>query len=117
MRRELPQPHDRTVRQVADARQRQAGDLQRAVGLRLDMAAGIASLPAAAIAATKRCVTVGLRNGMAAGLLLEAELSVELGLSDDAAEGQQAFIEKRQPRFGGTAHRLAGQGNTGKGGS
>ena len=83
----------------------------------LDMAAGIASLPAAAIAATKRCVTVGLRNGMAAGLLLEAELSVELGLSDDAAEGQQAFIEKRQPRFGGTAHRLAGQGNTGKGGS
>jgi hypothetical protein len=44
-------------------------------------------------------------------------LSVELGLSDDAAEGQQAFIEKRQPRFGGTAHRLAGQGNTGKGGS
>jgi enoyl-CoA hydratase len=81
----------------------------------LDMAAGIATLPAAAIAATKRCVTVGLRNGMAAGLLLEAELSVELGLSDDAAEGQQAFMEKRQPRFGAAANRGAGPEPTGKG--
>jgi enoyl-CoA hydratase/carnithine racemase len=65
----------------------------------LDLASAIAAQPAAAVAASKRCVTVGLRDGMAAGLLLEAELSVALGLSADAAEGQRAFMEKRQPRF------------------
>jgi enoyl-CoA hydratase/carnithine racemase len=65
----------------------------------LDLASAIAAQPAAAVTASKRCVTVGLRDGMAAGLLLEAELSVALGLSDDAAEGQRAFMEKRHPRF------------------
>jgi enoyl-CoA hydratase len=81
----------------------------------LEIAAGIATLPVAAVAASKRCVTVGLRDGIAAGLLLEAELSVELGLSDDAAEGQQAFLEKRQPRFGISDHSGGGAGHVGKG--
>ena len=67
----------------------------------LEIATRIAALPAAAVAASKRCVNVGLREGIAAGLLLEADLSVEVGLSDDAAEGQRAFLEKRPPRFGG----------------
>ena len=65
----------------------------------LEIATRIAALPTGAVAASKRCVNVGLREGIAAGLLLEAELSVEVGLSDDAAEGQQAFLEKRPPRF------------------
>jgi enoyl-CoA hydratase len=76
---------------------------ERLLDRALDLAATIASMPAAAIAASKRCVTVGLRDGMAAGLLLEAECSVVLGLSDDAAEGQRAFLEKRPPRFGATS--------------
>ena len=42
----------------------------------------------------------GLRDGVAAGLLLELELAVEVGLTDDAIEGQRAFLEKRIPRFG-----------------
>jgi enoyl-CoA hydratase/carnithine racemase len=83
----------------------------------LEIASGIATLPVAAVAASKRCVSVGLRHGMAAGLLLEAELSVELGLSDDAAEGQQAFMEKRQPRFGATIHGESGQERFGEGGA
>jgi enoyl-CoA hydratase/carnithine racemase len=70
----------------------------------LEIATRIAALPAAAVAASKRCVNVGLREGIAAGLLLEADLSVEVGLSDDAAEGQRAFLEKRPPRFGGLNH-------------
>jgi len=70
--------------------------LERALAL----AARIAAMPANAVAASKRCVTVGLRDGIASGLLLEAELSVAIGLSDDAAEGQRAFIEKRPPHFG-----------------
>jgi enoyl-CoA hydratase/carnithine racemase len=75
----------------------------------LAIATRIAAFPAGAVAASKRCVTIGLREGIAAGLLLEAELSVEVGLSDDAAEGQQAFLEKRAPRFGG-----AGEGRGGE---
>jgi len=66
----------------------------------LAVAAEIAAKPAAAIAASKRCVNVGLRDGIAAGLALELELAVEVGLTEDAAEGQAAFMEKRKPRFG-----------------
>jgi enoyl-CoA hydratase/carnithine racemase len=74
----------------------------RSVGL----AAEIAALPAEAISITKRCVATGLRDGRAAGHQLENELTVELGLTEDAAEGQAAFLEKRTPRF----NRAAGGG-------
>jgi enoyl-CoA hydratase/carnithine racemase len=70
----------------------------------LEIATRLAAFPAGAVAASKRCVNVGLREGIAAGLLLEAELSVAVGMSDDAAEGQQAFLEKRPPRFGALNH-------------
>ena len=70
----------------------------------LEIATRVAAFPAGAVAASKRCVNVGLRQGIAAGLLLEAELSVAVGMSDDAAEGQQAFLEKRPPRFGALNH-------------
>jgi enoyl-CoA hydratase/carnithine racemase len=65
----------------------------------LDLAEEIARQPAAAIAASKRCVVEGLRYGETVGLALELELSVATGLSADAVEGQRAFIEKRPPRF------------------
>jgi enoyl-CoA hydratase/carnithine racemase len=71
------------------------------VSAAIDLAAEIATMPPAAIEASKRCVTVGLEQGRAAGMAEEARYVVSLGLSDDAAEGQRAFIEKRAPRFAG----------------
>ena len=65
----------------------------------LDMAEGIALFPGAVTAATKRCVNVGLREGILTGLALEQDLRVKTGRGDDAAEGRQAFLEKRPPRF------------------
>jgi enoyl-CoA hydratase/carnithine racemase len=66
----------------------------------LDLAEEIAAMPPAAIAASKRCVNTGMRDGFAAGMAAEAEVLVPVGLSDDAIEGQRAFMEKRPPRFG-----------------
>jgi enoyl-CoA hydratase len=65
----------------------------------LQDAAKIAAFSSSAISATKRCVYEGVRRGSAAGFALEIQVSADVGLSPDAAEGQQAFIEKRPPRF------------------
>jgi enoyl-CoA hydratase len=65
----------------------------------LDIAAGIAAFPGAVTAATKRCVNVGLREGIRSGLALEQELRVRTGRGADASEGRQAFLEKRPARF------------------
>lgn len=65
----------------------------------LDLAEGIAAFPGAVTAATKRCVNIGLREGIRAGLALEQDLCVKTGRGADAAEGRQAFLEKRPPRF------------------
>lgn len=66
----------------------------------LDLAAEIAAMPALAVAASKACVNAGLKDGWARGMALELEQLVTVGLSDDAIEGQRAFIEKREPSFG-----------------
>ena len=65
----------------------------------LDIAAQIAAHPAPAVAATKRCVNLGLRDGIEAGLAEERRLRVETGRGPDAAEGRNAFLEKREPCF------------------
>ena len=65
----------------------------------LGMAEGIAAFPGAVTAATKRCVNVGLREGIRSGLALERELRVQTGRGADACEGRQAFLEKRPARF------------------
>jgi len=65
-----------------------------------ELATRIASAPASAIGASKRCVNTGLRDGIANGMGLELRLAVETGLTEDAVEGQRAFMEKRIPRFG-----------------
>jgi enoyl-CoA hydratase/carnithine racemase len=67
----------------------------------LDIASDIAAQAPAAVEASKRCVNEGLRHGWAHGMELEARLVVSVGLTDDAAEGQRAFLEKRPPRFTG----------------
>ncbi len=74
-------------------------------GRTLTLATELAALPADAVHITKRCVTTGLREGRAAGHALEDQLTVELGLTEDAAEGQAAFLEKRVPRFNRAARR------------
>ena len=65
----------------------------------LELAAQIAAVSPQAVSAARRCVSAGLRLGAQAGLLMEEELTVPLGLSDDAVEGKAAFVEKRAPRF------------------
>lgn len=66
----------------------------------LDLASEISGMPAGAVAASKQCVNTGLREGWGRGMELEAQNLVAVGLSEDAAEGQRAFVEKRPPRFG-----------------
>jgi enoyl-CoA hydratase/carnithine racemase len=74
--------------------------LDRAV----EIAGQIAAVSPKAVRASRRCVSAGLRLGYDAGLAMEAEITVPLGLSDDAIEGKAAFVEKRAPAFrlGGT---------------
>ncbi|MGA2926459.1 MAG: enoyl-CoA hydratase-related protein, partial [Solirubrobacteraceae bacterium] len=57
--------------------------------------------PALATAAIKRCVHDGSQRTLEDGLALEAQLIEELFRSRDAAEGLNAFVEKRPPAFVG----------------
>lgn len=66
----------------------------------LEVSGQIAANSPSAVAATKRCVNVGLRDGFEAGLALEREFRVNTGVGFDAAEGKAAFLEKRKPHFG-----------------
>ncbi|HEY1508145.1 MAG TPA: enoyl-CoA hydratase-related protein [Solirubrobacteraceae bacterium] len=66
-----------------------------------EYAAKLATGPALAIAAIKRCVHVGGELPLANGLALEAELMEQLFKSKDADEGLHAFVEKRKPEFVG----------------
>jgi enoyl-CoA hydratase/carnithine racemase len=61
----------------------------------------LASGPALAISAIKRCVHQGGQLPLDEGLELEAQLVEELFRSKDAAEGLTAFVEKRDPEFVG----------------
>lgn len=79
----------------------------------LDMAAAIAEGPGVSIDATKRCVVTGLRDGRRAGHALENELTVEVGMTAEAAEGQAAFLEKRKPRWPRRPSREGGPGRSG----
>jgi len=61
----------------------------------------LATGPALAIAAIKRCVHEGAQKTLDDGLVLEAELMESLFRSKDADEGLHAFVEKRTPEFVG----------------
>lgn len=65
----------------------------------LEYANEIAANSFTAVSATKKCVTVGLREGIEAGLAQERELRVITGAGPDAIEGRNAFLEKRDPNF------------------
>lgn len=65
----------------------------------LDYAKVIASNSFSAVSATKVCVTVGLREGIEAGLAEERHQRVITGRGPDAVEGRNAFLEKRDPKF------------------
>ncbi len=68
----------------------------------LDYAEKIARFSAPVIAACKRCVVVGLRQGFEAGLAAERQARVQTGRGADAVEGREAFLEKRPPQFNRT---------------
>jgi enoyl-CoA hydratase/carnithine racemase len=66
-----------------------------------EYAEGLAGGAALAIAAIKRCVYEGGEQPLEDGLALEAEAIEQLFRSKDAAEGLNAFVEKRDPQFAG----------------
>jgi 2-(1,2-epoxy-1,2-dihydrophenyl)acetyl-CoA isomerase len=65
------------------------------------LARTLADAPPIAIAGIKRALAASERNDLRAQLDLEAEHQLRAFASHDAAEGMQAFFEKRPPRFGG----------------
>jgi enoyl-CoA hydratase/carnithine racemase len=72
------------------------GELRSAV---TDYARRLISKPANALAAIRRCVTVGGTLDFDAGLSLELEEAVALAESPNFAEGIEAFLAKRPPRW------------------
>ncbi len=54
-----------------------------------------------AVGLIKRAVTSGSESGFHEGLALERELQQQLFLGDDAREGLEAYLAKREPRFSG----------------
>ena len=65
------------------------------------LAQSIAAAPPIAVAGIKRALAAAERNDLRAQLDLEAEHQLQAFQSRDAAEGMNAFFEKRPPEFRG----------------
>jgi len=66
-----------------------------------ELAAGLAELPARAVALTKRAVHRAASAGLEDQLEYEAHLQDVLGRTEDHREGVAAFLGKRTPKFQG----------------
>jgi 2-(1,2-epoxy-1,2-dihydrophenyl)acetyl-CoA isomerase len=65
------------------------------------LASKLAALPTRALGAIKKTMYASSQNSLNVQLSLEKDLQRELGNSLDYAEGVQAFLEKRTPKFVG----------------
>ncbi len=65
------------------------------------LAERLAKGPAGAYARTKALLNGSFDNTLRQQLAVETEAFIECALSDDFAEGVTAFVEKRDPVFGG----------------
>ena len=64
-----------------------------------EYASALAQKPAATLAAIRRCVTEGVEATFEHGLAIEFDAAVELAGNPDFAEGVNAFLAKRTPRW------------------
>ena len=67
----------------------------------LELARRVAANAPLAVQAIKELALRGPQEGLAAGLRFEQLVQNILQRTEDAAEGRQAFAEKRSPRFTG----------------
>ncbi len=61
----------------------------------------LAQMPTRALGMTKRALNKSLNNDLSNQLALEEHLQSDAGMTEDYAEGVQAFLEKRNPKFTG----------------
>jgi 2-(1,2-epoxy-1,2-dihydrophenyl)acetyl-CoA isomerase len=66
------------------------------------MAEKLAHAPTAAIGQIKKLLQASATNDYGSQLDLERKNQIEAGKTKDFAEGVQAFLEKRPPRFVGS---------------
>jgi enoyl-CoA hydratase/carnithine racemase len=71
--------------------------LSRAIAI----ARTIASMPPLAVRAVKEAVKMAQETPLSAGLLIERKAFQLLFDTDDQAEGMQAFLDKRRPKYSG----------------